>query len=369
MRQVTLICLLSVLLCSCEKLNIKGDIQSENDIRLNTVQKVIVTRDNGLLIAGVYDSKVTFIKTDENFRVIWMKDDYEWGKFEFGTFGGGSTYVFEVINLFQDEFNNFICTGSVTQGGCVVYNSIMIVELNQDGKEMEKAEFKEQLFYNAMATADGGYLFSGVNAMKLNKKIKIAWEKNYPFGDPFTGKVINTRSGRYAMTAWDGDKMFIKTLEPDGDESMSEEFSFSEINFNETGNDLIGLEDGGFIIAGRSRTHDEPWDMDCGITRLNSSGKKIWTKTFGTGSDEWLDEIIWHSGKEFIMQGSVGYPAADVQKTILIKIDQDGAISDSLTTDRIGPLINHPHEYFIKYQNEEDDCIHFEKIPLSELFK
>jgi hypothetical protein len=109
--------------------------------------------------------------------------------------------------------------------------------------------------------------------------------------------------------------------------------------------------------------------MDCGITRLNSSGKKIWTKTFGTGSDEWLEGIIFHSGKEFIVQGSVGYPRADVQKTIFFKIDQDGAISDSLTTDRIGPLVYHPHEYFIKYQYEEEDCVHFEKIPVSKLFK
>jgi hypothetical protein len=69
------------------------------------------------------------------------------------------------------------------------------------------------------------------------------------------------------------------------------------------------------------------------------------------------------------VQGSAGYPAADVQKAILIKIDQDGAISDSLTTDRIGPLLYHPHEYFIKYENDEDDCVHFEKIPLSKLFK
>jgi hypothetical protein len=103
----------------------KGDIQSENDIRLNSVQKVIVTRDNGLLIAGVYDSKLTFIKTDENFDITWMKDDYEWGRYEAGSFGGGSTNAFEVINLFQDEFNNFICTGSLMQGGCVVYNSVM----------------------------------------------------------------------------------------------------------------------------------------------------------------------------------------------------------------------------------------------------
>jgi hypothetical protein len=94
----------------------KGDIQSENDIRLNSVQKVIVTRDNGLLIAGVYDSKLTFIKTDENFDITWMKDDYEWGRYEVGSFGGGSTNAFEVINLFQDEFNNFICTGSLLQG-------------------------------------------------------------------------------------------------------------------------------------------------------------------------------------------------------------------------------------------------------------
>ena len=114
----------------------KDDIFSEYQIQLISIHKVIITKDNGLLIAGEYDSKITFIKTDENFRIIWRKDYYTM--------------------------------------------------------------------------------------------------------DLWVGKVINIYDGSYALTSWNfNDESFIKVLNSDGDELKSKKYSFSEIPFNETGNDLI----------------------------------------------------------------------------------------------------------------------------------
>lgn len=370
MKKLIFIFFIITFLWSCEKINTRDDLKSGNDFKLNSIQKITITHDNGLLIAGVYDSKLNFIKTDANFNVEWIKDDYEWGIYEMGTFGGLSTYAFEVINLFQNNNGNFFCIGSLMQGGCVISLSIMFIELYLDGEEIKKKELESHYYNDAISTPNEGYLLSGVGILKLDKNINISWENAYPFGEPFIGKVIYTLEGSYAMTAYDDSngRMSIKIVESDGSESMTKEFDYNEINHEERGFDLIELETGGFIITGRSRTHDEPWDMDCGIARLTASGEKIWSQSLGTPSDEWFDEVIYYEGNEIIVQGSVGNPGDTVQKTILYKYNLDGEIINSLTTDRIGPLLYHPNGYFIKYQQEEEDCIHFEKIPLNDLF-
>ncbi len=368
MKKLIFIFFIITFLWSCEKINTRHNI---NDLPLNRVQKTIITPDDGLLIAGVYDSKLNFIKTDANFNIEWIKDDYEWGIFKMGSWGGPSGYAFEVINLFQDNNDNLFCIGSVTEGSCVITQSCLIIELNRDGEEINKMEMPYYTVRRAVKTPDNGYLLTGYRDIrKLDKNFNVIWNLEYPFGEPFIGEVINTWEGSFAMTAYDDSngRMSIKIVESDGSESMTKEFAYNDINHEERGFDLIELENGGFIIAGRSRTHDEPWDMDCGIARLTASGEKIWSQSLGTPSDEWFDEVIYYDGNEIIVQGSVGYPADTVQKTILYKYNLDGEIVNSLTTDRIGPLLYHPNGYFIKYQQEEEDCIHFEKIPLNDLF-
>ena len=368
MKQTLLILSVVLFLCSCEKWNFKNDITSENDVQLNGIQKVIITRDNGLLIVGENDSKTTIIKTDANFRTIWRKDNYAWGNNMYGSWGQ-SSYWFQIVNMFQDDNDNIICIASVMQGGCVIFSSAMIIELNIRGAELKRMEIKDFSLYDAIKSTDGGYLLSGTKLLKLDKNFKSNWEKNYWAQGIFVGKTINTIDGRFALTCWnDNDESYLKVLDTNGDELESARYSYNVIPFNETGNDLIQLNDRGFIIAGRTRNIHEPWDMDCGVTRINSSGKKTWTNKFGTRSDEWLDKIIYSSDNELIIQGEIGFPNADIQKSILLRIDLTGNITDSCTVDRIEPMLYNPNEYFIKSYKLDDNYFRFTKIPFRELF-
>jgi hypothetical protein len=368
MKQSLFILFVVLFLCSCVEINFKNDLASENEIQLNSIQKVIITKDDGLLVAGVYDSKITFIKTDADFRTLWRKDNYDWGTNIYGSWGQ-SFYGVQIVNIFQNDFKNFICIASVQQGGDVIFSSVLIFELSQEGEQLRKMEIKDFSVYNAFKTTDGGYILSGSNILKLDKDLKVNWEKNYYRAQNlWPGKIINTNDGRYALTSWNGDKSYFKVLDNDGNELESKEYSFNDIPFNETGNDLIQLNDKGFIIVGRTRNRYQPWYMDCGVIRINSSGNKIWTKIFGSSLDDWLEDIIYASENEFIFQGRIGFPNNPVQKTILFKMNLDGQIGDSCTVERIERLLYNPKEYFIKTIRLDDNYFRVSKIPLSEVF-
>lgn len=367
MKTIHLLILIILFSTSCEKINLKNELKSQDEIQLNNIQKVTILKDDGLLIAGEYDSKTTIIRTDANFRTLWRKGNYEWGTNIHGSWGQ-SSYSVSIINMFQNEFNNFICIASVMEGGCVMYSSTLIFELNNEGEQLKKIELKDFSANEAIRTVDGGYLLSGSKILKLDKNFKSEWEKDYYGAENlWTGKIINTNDGKYALTAWNGDKSYFRILDLNGNLIESEEYSFNEIPFDETGNDLIQLKDNGFIIVGRTRNLSEPWYMDCGAIRINSSGEKIWSEKFGSSDDDWLENVIYSSEDELIVQGKIGFPNDPVQKTILYKITPDGQISDSCKVDRMETLLYDSHDYFIKTIKLDDNYYRLTKIPFSEI--
>jgi hypothetical protein len=368
MKKFVFLLFILLIIVSCQKVNLNDDIKSVNALQLNSIQKVIITRDNGLLIAGVYDSKITFIRTDANFNIIWRKDNYEWGNMISGSWGS-SSYLVNVLNIFQNEFDNFVFVGSIEQGGCVLYSSVMIAELGSKGEELKKAEFKDVLVYDAIKTVDGGYLLSGTKLQKFDKDLKINWEKNYWSQNLMPGKVINTYDGRYALTIWNfNDESFLKVLDAYGNETLSEEYSFNDIPFNENGNDLIQLKDRGFLIVGRTRNVREPSDMDNGVLRVNESGKRIWTRKSGKITDEWLQKIIYSSDKELIVQGQMGYPGDISQKSFILRMDLNGQVSDSCSFDINETLLYSSHDYFVRVKKDGDTQVRIDKIPFGEIF-
>lgn len=370
MRPLILVFSACIILYSCEKINPGDEIKSENEIELNNVHKITITKDNGLLIAGDFEGQITFIKTDANFNSIWRKDNFDWGTIISGSYGGPSSYLVRIINMFQNELGNYICFASVWQGGCVITTSVLIFELNQGGKQLKKKEIQGLDLNNVIKTNDGGYILSGFNIVKLDKELNKTWEISLIEGRHlWPGKIINTHDGRYALTSWDGDKSFFKILDDNGEENLSTEYSFNEIPFNETGNDLIQLKDNGYIIVGRTRSLNEPYPMDCGAMRINSSGSKVWSKIFRSDSNSWFEDIIYSSGDEFFIQGKVGYPSDPIQKSTLYKMNQDGLVIDSCSLDFIEPLQYHSRGYFVKTQKLDDNYFRFSKIPVSAVFE
>jgi hypothetical protein len=355
-----------LILFSCERFA-EDDISSTVTFQLSNIQKIISTRDGGFLIAGESDCKTTFIKTDANFGTIWRNDNYSWGSNIYGSWGQ-SSYSYRVINIFPDENDNYLCFGSVTQGGCVMYSSSLIVELSPEGKDIKRKEIKNFVLYDVINTQDGGYLLSGSNLLKLGSNFESLWEINYRAGNTAINKVINIGDGNFAVTCRYNDGSYLRLLDNNGNELWSRKFEFNnDIPLEEIGFGLIRLKDNGFLIAGRTRNHHPLFDMDCGITRLNASGDMIWSAKFGSGSEEWLENIFDLSDNEFVIQGNVGYPNDKIQKSIILRIDLNGKIIDSCSVSKFEALFYNDKGYFVR-ASKEGDNISLNKIRSDELF-
>lgn len=74
--------------------------------------------------------------------------------------------------------------------------------------------------------------------------------------------------------------------------------------------DIIATSDGGFIILGNStsdlsgdKTEASRGSADYWITKINSSGEKVWDKTFGGSGNEYANEIIATTDGNFMVVG------------------------------------------------------------------
>ena len=145
------------LLMSCNSEYI-GVSNPSGVFQLSRIDNIFFTKDNGLLIMGVYNNKVSIIKTNSDFGIEWSRSNYEWGTSTSSGYGWGSSfYSVQVTKMFQRNDGTYICVGSVMEGGDVVDYKTLLVELNKRGEQTRKVEFQDMNAYNALQTTDGGY--------------------------------------------------------------------------------------------------------------------------------------------------------------------------------------------------------------------
>src|SRR5690606_6445185 len=64
--------------------------------QLDNIDNISFTNDKGLLISGSSDEKYTLIKTDENLKIEWTKNNYDWGNLIYGSGLVQSIYSFQI---------------------------------------------------------------------------------------------------------------------------------------------------------------------------------------------------------------------------------------------------------------------------------
>jgi hypothetical protein len=361
------------LLISCSKEKIITDyninmIPSSVDFQLNNVSSVLFTQDNGLLIAGVSNRKITIIKTNFKFETEWTKNNYEWGNQIAGSGWGSSFYSPNISKIFQKDDGRYVCFCSIEEGGDVVYSSTILLELNQNGVQIRKVEFKDNRTTNVLQTNDGGYLLFGSKLIKLDRDYKQQWSKNLINHIYDQYQITPTTDGGFATTgSFNNDQVFLKKHDSNGTEISAFTYKHSEYPFEEAGFDLCQLTDKGFLIIGRTGKTSVPNVINCQIIRTNATGDTIWTKRFGGSTNNWLDHFISQDKNEFVIQGSDGF-SNEIQKTILIRINTDGQILDSIRTEKFQMMLYSPLKFYIKVQSKDQDHINFTKIESKNLF-
>lgn len=355
--------------CNKESINISSKVIPSNmTFHLNHVDNVFFTKDKGSLISGVYNHKYTLIKTNDNFDIEWTKNNYEWGNLISGSGWGSSFYSIQVIKVFQSSDGSFICIGSIEEGGDVVYSSTLVIIINQQGDQIRKYEFKDLRTSNALKTSDGGYILFGSKTIKLDGKLNQQWEKNTSDYTYLQNQIVSTTDGGFAVTgSYNGDQMFLKKYDSNGNELLSRIYKHNNSPFEESGFDLIQLTDKGFLIIGRAGKTFVPNVIQCQILRTDAIGDSIWTQRFSYSTNSWLERFISCNQNEFVIQGSIGFPNEN-QKSTLIRINANGQMLDSLSTEKFQMLIYSPINYYIKVQNTDTAHVNFSKIDSDKLF-
>ena len=368
MKNLLFASLAMFLLLSCSS-EYSGVINSSGVFQLNRIDNIFFTKDNGLLITGVYRNKLTIIKTNSDFGIEWSKNNYEWGTNSSSGFGWGSSfYSVQVTKMFQRNDGAYVCVSSVEEGGDVVYSKTLVVELNKRGEQTRKVEFTNMNAASALQTNDRGYVLFGTKLTKLDENYNQLWQKNIYDYVYFPSQIIATIDGGFAITgSYNAEQVYLKKYDSNGIELLSTTYKHNDSPFNEAGFNLVQLGDNGFLIVGRTMNINRLNDIDCQIIRTNSSGDTLWTKRFGDLTNDWLDRVVSYNQDEFIIQGTSGLPNEN-PKSLLFKINNNGQIIDSVRTQQFPLIVYSPLKYYIKAQNVDSAHVSLSKIDIDKLF-
>jgi len=361
--------LVILLLFSCETGDINPVIPSAGTFQLHDFENLFFTKDNGIILAGLFKNKITLIKTSPDFKIVWSKNNYDWGQnTSTGSGWGSSFYSVQITRIFQQNNGNYICIASVLEGGDVVYKSTLIIELNSKGEQTKKLLLKNTDASNALYLNDGGILLFGTSLVKINKNYQQIWSKKIYDNDFYAYQIIATSDGGFATTGtYKMDKVFLKLYDSNGNELSSNIYTHNNSPIDEAGYDLTQLNDKGFLIVGRTTKSNVLYNIDCQLIRTTDSGDTIWTKRFGDSTNDWLDRIVSNNENELVIQGTSGFPMEN-PRSIIIKINKDGTILDSIKTENIPLIVFTPLKYYIKVQKTDSDHISLSSMDITKLF-
>jgi len=242
----------------------------------NSVQQ---TTDGGYIITGIVSSylypNVWLIKTDSNGDTLWTNtfggSNYDWGESVQQTTDGG-----------------YIITGathSYGNGG----SNVWLIKTDLIGDTLWTKTFgadggSDEIGYSVQQTTDGGYIIAGTWLIKTDSLGNEEWINeniDYDWGE----SVQQTTDGGYIITGGISgpngypDAKLIKT-DSNGDSLWTQSFGGNE---NDQGHSVQQTTDGGYIIAGETRSFGNGI-QDVWIIKTDANGDSLWSKTFG-GSD------------------------------------------------------------------------------------
>jgi hypothetical protein len=220
-------------------------------------------------------------------------------------------------------------------------NDAYVVHLDLDGEISWTRSYgtsEEDRILDIISTSDGGYLHSGYTKINGDKQMLVF--KTNSLGQVSWSKVMNTISGVEELNAavenGSGNFLLVGTGYRSGGTS-NEDIVVIEINSNgavqwsnyyggadrEEGHKIIQTSDGGYAIAGHTRTYDHA-DGDALILKISSTGAHQWTKIVGQNSTitrEYGYDIIESSDGGYLFTGYAQEGSGFDYKQYIVKLD------------------------------------------------
>lgn len=244
---------------------------------------VFPTIDEGCIVTGCTESygqgkgDLWLIKVDKNGKEEWNE-----------TFGGSEWDEGKAVEQLDD--GSYIVVGRTASFGHGK-TDIWLIKVNQTGKE-------------EWNTTWGGPGWDEGNSIK----------KTDDDGYIVVGDTTSYSSGEY-------DICLIK-FNSSGDERWNETFGGTE---NEGGRFVEITDDGGYAIAGETESYGSG-EIDIWLIKVNQTGKKEWSVTFGGKDDDLSNELMQTDDGGFIIVGHNVINEPVKLNGFVIKVDGEGNV-------------------------------------------
>jgi len=304
-----------------------------------------------LLVSTVYGPKLSYEKSSTSY---FNSDD--------------KLYInigFSVCETANKEFIIAGSTGEISLSSTYVNGDIIVVKTNQNGTELWMNTYGEGKVcdgWSVEQTVDSGYIIGGVSVdhsylssamlVKIDEHGNKEWSKKYSILGVAAGtQAIQTSDGGYLITGNTVEmsnplyaSMFIMKVDENGNEVWSRNIQVNDIN---VGYSLFETTKNNYIVAGYTADFDItnpnlPFkNCDILISKIDSYGSTIWTKTVDLAGDDICSSINPTADSGMILTGSCNsFSSTDSPDLFILKLDESAnSEMETILDDKIGKSI------------------------------
>jgi hypothetical protein len=221
-------------------------------------------------------------------------------------------------------------------------NDVRLTKTDDKGKEIWAKSYSfgpgEDNGASVLQTKDGGFAVAGytnakdatydVLLMKTDSDGSEQWKKTFSLGsgDDIGGDVKATDDGGFVIAGRTksksdgGSDVLLLKANAEGNEQWNKTFSFG--SGSDIGVSVLKTKDGSYTLAGYTNTTGSSYDAL--LMKTDSSGNKLWSKTYSLGACDDTVGDVQEVEDGYVMAGQTGCSDAGGKDALLIKTDSDG---------------------------------------------
>jgi hypothetical protein len=210
--------------------------------------------------------------------------------------------------------------------------------LDDSGHALKETD--DGFYISVGSTESFGAGGSDVYLVKINSDGDSIWARTY--GGEFSDwgeSVIQTKDGNYLIAggtesfgAGEADVYLLK-VDPNGDTIWTRTYGGNKWD---EGYDVAETRDGGYIIAGWTKTYGEG-GFDVYLVKTDCNGVACWAKTFGGQQWDWAKAVVQIYDGGYVVAGGTGSCGAGLYDIYMMRTDSTG---EGIWTKPIGGIYN-----------------------------
>ena len=301
--------------------------------KFDGARSIIQTSDGGYAIGGYIggkarDNDLWVVKLNSSGAKVWDK-----------TFGGAKDDF--ALSIIQTSDGDYVVAGSTESKGSGRSDS-WVIKLDRSGTKVWDKTFGDSnsdATNSIVQTSDKGYALTGHTMdknwnyvfwiLKLDNLGTKTWDKTIGSRTYIGNSIVETSDGGYAVAGYkkifsDKDNHEVAVIKFDKSGNKVWEKKFGEVNKNHEAESIINTSDGGYAVAGYT-TSKGAGAEDFWVIKLNSSGSKVWDKTFGGVDKDQAESIIQTADGGYVVAGFTKSKGAGNEDFWVIKLNSSGS--------------------------------------------